>query len=96
MDTAGAGVTGRPGGAAIWVKTPGLSPVKTRLAASIGVEAAERFHLLSALAVAASIQEGRLLSWELPEAERRFRLLRHRSYQPSQAAMAFSTMVTGV
>lgn len=49
-------MTGRPGGAAIWVKTPGLSPVKTRLAASIGVEAAERFHLLSALAVAAVVR----------------------------------------
>jgi glycosyltransferase A (GT-A) superfamily protein (DUF2064 family) len=41
------------GAAAIWVKTPGLSPVKTRLAAGIGREMAERFHTLSAHAVAA-------------------------------------------
>lgn len=38
---------------AIFVKTPGLSPVKTRLAASIGVNAAERFHQLAAAAVQA-------------------------------------------
>lgn len=42
-------------GLAIMVKTPGRSPVKTRLAASgLGVEAATRFHLLAAEAVAAS------------------------------------------
>ncbi len=33
---------------ASFVKTPGLSPVKTRLAESLGQEAAERFHFLSA------------------------------------------------
>lgn len=38
---------------AIFVKTPGLSPVKTRLAAAIGVPAATRFHRLGAAAVAA-------------------------------------------
>jgi rSAM/selenodomain-associated transferase 1 len=38
---------------AIFVKTPGLSPVKTRLAADIGVAAAEHFHRLAAAAVAA-------------------------------------------
>ena len=37
---------------AIFVKTPGLSPVKTRLAAGIGVEAALRFHQLAAAATA--------------------------------------------
>ena len=37
---------------AIFVKTPGLSPVKTRLAASIGVPAALRFHQLAAAATA--------------------------------------------
>lgn len=37
---------------AIFVKTPGLSPIKTRLAAGIGVTDAERFHLLAAKAVA--------------------------------------------
>jgi len=37
---------------AIFVKTPGYSPVKTRLAASIGVEAATAFHRLAAQAVA--------------------------------------------
>lgn len=38
----------KTGAIAIFVKTPGLSPIKTRLAASIGSSAAERFHLLSA------------------------------------------------
>jgi glycosyltransferase A (GT-A) superfamily protein (DUF2064 family) len=41
------------GAAAIFVKTPGLSPVKTRLGASIGRGEAERFHMLAAEAVAA-------------------------------------------
>lgn len=40
-------------GIAIFVKTPGHSSLKTRLAAGIGRNAAERFHLLSAQAVAA-------------------------------------------
>lgn len=40
------------GGVAIFVKTPGLSPVKTRLAAGIGAAAAERWHRLAAEAVA--------------------------------------------
>lgn len=39
------------GAIAIFVKTPGFSPIKTRLASSIGVSAAERFHLLSAKAI---------------------------------------------
>lgn len=38
---------------AIFVKTPGHSPVKTRLAASIGSARAEQFHRLAAAAVAA-------------------------------------------
>jgi len=38
---------------AIFVKTPGHSPVKTRLAASIGRPRAEQFHRLAAAAVAA-------------------------------------------
>ena len=37
---------------AIFVKTPGLSPVKTRLAASIGAPAARSFHQLAAAATA--------------------------------------------
>ena len=37
---------------AIFVKTPGLSPVKTRLAAGIGAAAALRFHQLAAAATA--------------------------------------------
>ena len=41
---------------AIFVKTPGLSPVKTRLAAVIGVEQAIRFHSLAALATAAVVR----------------------------------------
>jgi len=38
---------------AIFVKTPGLSPVKTRLGAEIGTEAAVRFHRMASAAVAA-------------------------------------------
>lgn len=38
---------------AIFVKTPGVSALKTRLAADIGSTQAERFHTLSAAAVAA-------------------------------------------
>ncbi|MDQ3161189.1 MAG: DUF2064 domain-containing protein, partial [Pseudomonadota bacterium] len=40
-------------GIAIFVKTPGHSPLKTRLARTIGADAARQFHLLSAAAVAA-------------------------------------------
>jgi uncharacterized protein len=40
------------GGIAILVKTPGLSPVKTRLATGLGTAAAERWHRLAAAAVA--------------------------------------------
>jgi rSAM/selenodomain-associated transferase 1 len=39
-------------GLAIFVKTPGHSPLKTRLTGGIGREAAERFHRLAAAAVA--------------------------------------------
>lgn len=39
------------GAIAIFVKTPGHSPLKTRLAASIGQSQAEQFHMLSAKAV---------------------------------------------
>lgn len=44
------------GALAVFVKTPGLSPVKTRLAVKLGQEAAEAFHLNSAHAVAAVVQ----------------------------------------
>lgn len=37
---------------AIFVKTPGFSPVKTRLAAELGIDAAEVFHRLAARATA--------------------------------------------
>lgn len=45
------------GAIAIFVKTPGLSPVKTRLAATLGQETAEAFHLASSLSVASVAQE---------------------------------------
>lgn len=45
------------GALAIFVKTPGLSPVKTRLAATVGRPAAEEFHMLSAQAVAAVVRQ---------------------------------------
>lgn len=43
---------GGPTALAIFVKTPGFSPLKTRLAAGIGSDAAETFHRLAAAAVA--------------------------------------------
>ena len=44
------------GAIAIFVKTPGLSPVKTRLAFKIGQENAETFHLASSHSVSAVVQ----------------------------------------
>lgn len=44
------------GALAVFVKTPGLSPVKTRLAVKLGREAAETFYLTSARAVTAVVQ----------------------------------------
>ncbi len=43
------------GAIAIFVKTPGLSPVKTRLALKIGQEKAEAFHLASSRSVSAIV-----------------------------------------
>lgn len=43
------------GGVAILVKTPGLSPVKTRLAAGLGAARAARWHQLAAAAVAEAV-----------------------------------------
>ena len=45
------------GAIAVFVKTPGLSPIKTRLAQTIGQEAAEKFHLFSSSCVEAVITE---------------------------------------
>lgn len=45
------------GAIAIFVKTVGLSPIKTRLAKSIGQAAAETFHTLAAQAVAAVVRQ---------------------------------------
>ncbi|MEO6383673.1 MAG: DUF2064 domain-containing protein [Thermomonas sp.] len=47
-------------GIAIFVKTPGYSPLKTRLAAGIGAEQARHFHMLAAEAVAAVARQARL------------------------------------
>ena len=43
------------GAVAIFVKTPGYSPLKTRLAADLGQQAAEQFHVNSARAVQAVV-----------------------------------------
>ena len=48
------------GAVVIFVKTPGLSPVKTRLGNSIGKQAAEAFHLLSAASVEAVVKKTQL------------------------------------
>ncbi|QDT41844.1 hypothetical protein Pan241w_19120 [Gimesia alba] len=47
----------RQGAIVIFVKTPGYSPLKTRLAQTIGQAQAEQFHRLSAAAVAAVVQK---------------------------------------
>jgi glycosyltransferase A (GT-A) superfamily protein (DUF2064 family) len=44
------------GAVAVWVKTPGLSPLKTRLARAVGTAAAEEFYRRSADAVRAVVQ----------------------------------------
>ncbi|QDT90093.1 TIGR04282 family arsenosugar biosynthesis glycosyltransferase [Gimesia algae] len=46
----------KQGAIAVFVKTPGYSPLKTRLAQSVGTVRAEQFHILSAKAVAAVVQ----------------------------------------
>ena len=57
--------------AAIFVKTPGLSPLKTRLAAEIGSVAAERWYLHAATAVAevASAADLAAVYWAVAEPE---------------------------
>ncbi|NOR70576.1 MAG: DUF2064 domain-containing protein [Methylomarinum sp.] len=44
------------GAIAVFVKTPGLSPVKTRLAVKLGQENAEAFHLASSRSVSSVVQ----------------------------------------
>ena len=44
------------GAIAVFVKTPGLSPVKTRLAVKLGQQNAEAFHLASSRSVASVVQ----------------------------------------
>ncbi len=48
------------GAVAVFVKTPDLSPVKTRLAATVGPSQAKQFFLLAQAAVAALLAEARL------------------------------------
>lgn len=50
-------MTGIGGGIAILVKTPRVSPVKTRLAASIGAAQAERFFRLSVAAIETTVRQ---------------------------------------
>ena len=45
------------GAIAVFVKTPGLSPVKTRLASQLGKETAEAFHLAAAQSVSSVVQQ---------------------------------------
>lgn len=56
-------------GAAIFVKTPGHSPIKTRLAESIGKEKAEAFHVASANRVALALSQSKNLKvyWAVAE-----------------------------
>ena len=57
------------GAAAIFVKTPGLSPLKTRLAAGIGAEAAEQWYRQAARAVAEALSgvPGLAVYWAIAE-----------------------------
>lgn len=60
------------GGLAIFVKTPSLSPIKTRLASVVGQLRAEAFYLLSAeavasVALAAHAQSGLAVYWAVAE-----------------------------
>ncbi len=57
-------------GLAIFVKTPGHSPLKTRLAQRLGVADAEMFHILSAAAIGAVAQATPSLTayWAVAEA----------------------------
>jgi len=57
------------GGVAIFVKTPGFSPVKTRLAAGLGHAEAARWHRLAATAVASVAAElpGLAAYWAIAE-----------------------------
>ncbi|NGX15274.1 DUF2064 domain-containing protein [Wenzhouxiangella sp. XN24] len=59
------------GGVAIFVKTPGFSPVKTRLAARLGHAEAARWHRLAAAAVAsvAAGLHGLTAYWAVAEAD---------------------------
>lgn len=62
------------GGLAIFVKTPGQSPVKTRLAEHLGQPRAEAFHLAAARAVAsvavrAGLSAGFTAHWAVAERE---------------------------
>ena len=62
-------------GLAIFVKTPGWSPLKTRLAQAIGKAAAEAFHRLAAAAVAEAVMRaqasmpGLVAYWAVAEAD---------------------------
>lgn len=62
-------------GIAVFVKTPGYSPLKTRLAEAIGQEAAEAFHRHAAAAVADVViqaqaaMEGLVAYWAVAEPE---------------------------
>ncbi len=62
-------------GIAIFVKTPGFSPIKTRLATALGQAAAETFHRLAAAAVAetamstATAVANAMVYWAVAEAD---------------------------
>ena len=68
-------MTAAAAGLAIFVKTPGYSPLKTRLAQAIGRDAAEAFHRLAAAAVADVVIQaqatlpGLVAYWAVAEAD---------------------------
>ncbi len=64
-------------------------------AVRLAVEAGAGLTVISDLVVAPGIAQGRLVAWPLPEAERAFRLVRHRDYHHSKAAAAFMALIVG-
>lgn len=79
----------------------GLDPAGLRItlelpsneAVRLAVEAGAGLTVMSDLAAEVGIAQGRLAAWPLPDAERAFRLLRHRDYHRSKAAAAFIDLI---
>jgi DNA-binding transcriptional LysR family regulator len=87
METVLAGLGLDPGDLRIALELPSNEAVR------LAVEAGAGLTVMSDLAVEAGIAQGRLAAWPLPNAQRAFRLLRHRDYHRSMAAAAFIDLI---